>query len=149
MSPAQIVSALGTLLGLMTVLLPLWCQPLNFLVFAAFRAAAFSAFSNYGARAFGPDAMGSLLGLIFFVGGCASLHLAWVSHFVNKHLDGDWCLIYYAYTFIFLPKFIVVGLAGRYWERAARWAPGVARVRTFGGEAFSAVEDSKTEYERL
>ena len=60
------VSALGTLLGLMTVLLPLWCQPLNFFIFAAFRAAAFSAFSNYGARAFGPDATGSLLGLIFF-----------------------------------------------------------------------------------
>jgi hypothetical protein len=143
------VSALGTLLGLMTVLLPLWCQPLNFFIFSAFRAAAFSAFSNYGARAFGPDATGSLLGLIFFVGGCASLHLAWVSHYVNERLDGDWTLVYYAYTLVFLPKFAIVGLAGRYWERTALQMPGVGRVRTFGGVGgFSAVDVSDTEYQR-
>ena len=147
----KVVSALGTILGLMTVLLPLRCQPLNFFIFTAFRAAAFSAFSNYGARAFGPDATGSLLGIIFFVGGCASLHLAWVSHYVNEHLDGDWTLVYYAYTFIFLPKFAVVGAAGRYWKHAARQAPGVARMRTFGAAAFPAVEasDTVTEYHAI
>ena len=68
-SLCKVVSALGTVLGLMTALLPLRCQPLNFFIFTTFRAAAFSAFSNFGARAFGPDATGSLLGIIFFVGG--------------------------------------------------------------------------------
>ena len=114
----QAVTALGMVYGLCAIFLPLHLQPITFVLFAGYRAAVFSVFCIYATHVFGPLASGTVNGVIFFIGGIASMSLAPISSFVNGSLDGDWSPVYHTYSALCLVQLVAVSLAARWWRRA-------------------------------
>lgn len=119
----QLTTLMGAMHGACAVWLPLSWQWVTFSLFTCLRMATFSTFSIYTAEVFGPSASATLTGLMFLVGGLASLSLVPIGQHVTDALRGDWTLVYHAYTLLCVPQLALVSIAAARWQKQPPPAP--------------------------